>query len=68
MHWFTTRSATKRLRAAGFSGIRDRWQLRMPNEHRGIAALVVRLARRFAAVRFIGNRIVPGCSFLARKP
>ena len=67
MHWFTPRSANRRLRRAGFVEVVDRWQLRLPDEDTGRRATLVRLARRSVLFRFIGNVAVTGCSYLARR-
>jgi hypothetical protein len=66
IHWFTPRSAGRRLRAAGFDEVVDRWQLRLPSEDTGAARLLVRAARHNIIVRCLGNVAVTGCSYLAR--
>lgn len=69
MHWFTPRSASRRLRRAGFDLVLDRWQLRLPSEDRtALHRVVMGAARRWRLARLAGDVVVPGCSYLARRP
>ena len=68
IHWWTPRKARRILRGAGFTDIRDRWQLLDPGEVGSTKAPVVALIRRNAALRAVGDIFVPDCSYAAVKP
>lgn len=67
LHWWTPWNARARLAAAGFSEVWDRWDLRRPEEHRGLARMGLRLAKRTRVGRLIGDVLVPHCAYAARK-
>lgn len=68
LNWFTPWSARRKLRRAGFEEIWDRWDLYLPDEASGIARVVVKTAKHLRPVRIIGDVLIPGCTFAARKP
>lgn len=68
IHWWTERSAHRRLRDAGFSDVRNRWQLQATDDLRGVRGALVRLATRSSIARRIGDTLVAGCSYAAVAP
>jgi len=68
INWFTPRSARRELRRAGFGDVWDRWALRRDDETAGAKGTVVALAKHYRVARFVGDVLVPGCSYAARKP
>ena len=68
VNWFTPRSARRELRRAGFGEIWDRWDLRRPDEASGLGAVGLRLAKGYRPVRIVGDVLVSGCAYAARKP
>jgi SAM-dependent methyltransferase len=69
LHWWTPRNARRRLAAAGFEYVADRWTLRHRDETRSsVHRFLLALARKHALVRLAGNVFVPGCAYLARRP
>jgi SAM-dependent methyltransferase len=67
LHWWTPRKARSSLLRAGFSEVWDRWELRTEDETSAQARLFLRMAKRSAAVRFIGDVLIEGAAFAARK-
>lgn len=67
IHWFTPWKARRMLRAAGFSRIYDRWQLRSPAEEAGLRRVAVAVIRSSALTRFIADVLVSGCAYAAVK-
>ena len=63
-HWFSPWGARKRLRAAGFSQVRDRWELRLDSESAGLSGAMVSAAKRNRAVRLAGDVVMPECGYL----
>ena len=69
LHWWTPRKARDKLTQAGFSEVWDRWALRTEEEETGRRARpFLRLAKRSAAVSFLGDVLIEGAAFAARKP
>jgi SAM-dependent methyltransferase len=68
IHWWTPRKANAMLSGAGFSDVWDRWELRTEEETSGRARPFLWLARRSSAVRLIGDILIEGTAFAARKP
>lgn len=68
IHWWTPRKARRVLGRAGFTGILDRWQLLDPGETSETRARVVRVIRRRATLRAVGDIFVADCSYAAVKP
>lgn len=68
INWFTPRSARRELRRAGFGEVWDRWDLRRPEEMSGAGGTVLRVAKAFRPARLVGDVIVSGCAYAARKP
>jgi SAM-dependent methyltransferase len=68
MNWYTPRTVSSALRAAGFSEIRDRWELKRSEEvSRLHSRLALRAAKGSRAVRFVGDVLAPGLGALALK-
>ena len=67
MHWWTPYIARRKLKAAGFEKVWDRWDLLVPSKNHGFVGIMVLLAKRFYKLRIIGDMISPGCSYAARK-
>ena len=67
MHWWTPRKAHESLEAAGFERVWDRWELRTEAETSPRARPLLRLAKRNRAARFVGDVLVEGAAFAARK-
>jgi SAM-dependent methyltransferase len=68
VHWFTPWFARRELRRAGFTEVWDRWDLWLPDKASGAARTAGVLAKRLRPLRLVGDVLVPGCSFAARKP
>ena len=66
-HWWTPGKAHRKLREANFGEIQDRWDLRLPEEDPGWRGQAIALLRRHRALRFLGDVLVEGCSFAARR-
>ncbi len=67
LHWFTPWKARRMLRAAGFTRIYDRWQLRTGSEAGGLRGALLALLCRNALARLIADVLVPGCAYAAVK-
>jgi SAM-dependent methyltransferase len=67
INWFTPWSARRELRSAGFDQVWDRWDLRRDDEAEGLRAAAVAAAKGVRPIRFVGDVLMPGCSFAARK-
>lgn len=67
LHWWTPWNARRRLAAAGFSEIWDRWDLRRPEEQGGLPRIALTLAKKARTARLIGDVVVSGCAYAARK-
>jgi 2-polyprenyl-6-hydroxyphenyl methylase/3-demethylubiquinone-9 3-methyltransferase len=67
IHWFTTAKAQRKLREVGFAEVWNRWELRRLEEESGLRRLALRLAARSRLAQLVGDVLVPGCSFAARK-
>lgn len=67
INWFTTRSARRELRRAGFGTTWDRWEL-LEDDTGGVQGIFVRFGKRFPPIRSVGDVIVPGISMAAQKP
>lgn len=67
INWFTPWFARRVLRRAGFGEVWDRWELRRDDEDSGPAGTVVAVAKRYRPARIVGDVLVPGCSYAARK-
>jgi 2-polyprenyl-6-hydroxyphenyl methylase/3-demethylubiquinone-9 3-methyltransferase len=68
VNWFTPWSARRDLRKAGFEDVWDRWDLWSPERASGAARTMTTIAKSLPPARFVGDVLVPGCSFAARKP
>jgi SAM-dependent methyltransferase len=67
LHWWTPRSARRRLVAAGFAEVVDRWRLRHPDEMgSALQRRLIEMCRRNSAARLLGDVLVPNCSYMAR--
>jgi len=67
MHWWTPHSARRRLQAAGFEAIWDRWELRQLREESGWRRWIVNAAQHSRFVRYGLDVLIPGCAYMARK-
>lgn len=67
VHWFTPRKARRMLRAAGFSRVYDRWQLRSENEETGLRRLALAVIRASSILKILADVLVPGCAYAAVK-
>lgn len=67
MHWWTPWKANRKLRTAGFSEVWDRWDLQNTKQLRGLKKWAICTCRHLRILRLLGDMMVPGCSFLARK-
>jgi hypothetical protein len=65
--WWTPRKAQRWLENADFDQFWDRWELRARQSSNGVGSDVARLISRVPVARFVGNVIVPGCAYAARK-
>ena len=67
IHWFTDRIARRRLNAAGFTAVVDRWALRGDCEGGRLHAAALKLIRSSRIVTGIANALVPDCAYAAVK-
>jgi 2-polyprenyl-6-hydroxyphenyl methylase/3-demethylubiquinone-9 3-methyltransferase len=67
MHWWTPYNASRRLKAAGFTKVWDRWDLRIPAENHGFLGDMIGYAKRFYLLHIFGDILSSGCSYAARK-
>jgi SAM-dependent methyltransferase len=67
MHWWTPGKAENKLGDAGFVEVWDRWDLRTEAETSRRARPLLRLAKRNRAARLLGDVLVEGAAFAARK-
>ncbi len=67
IHWWTPRKAKRMLTRAGFSDVWDRWELRTEEETSGRLRPLLSLAKRSSAVRLVGDVLIEGTAFAARK-
>lgn len=67
VNWFTPWTARRLLRAAGFSRIYDRWDLRMPEEGGRLYAYALRAINLNAATKCLADVAVSECSYAAVK-
>jgi SAM-dependent methyltransferase len=67
MHWWTPHSARRRLQAAGFDAIWDRWELRRLEEQSGWRRWLVDAAQHSRVVRCGLDVLIPDCAYAARK-
>lgn len=67
IHWWTPWKANRKLREAGFSEVWDRWDLQNAKRFSGPKRWAIELAQHVRVVRLLGDMVIPGCSFLARK-
>jgi SAM-dependent methyltransferase len=62
-HWFTPWGVRRTMSRIGFGRTLDRWELRLDRESAGWRAAAVRLAKRSAAARLLGDIAVRECSY-----
>jgi len=67
MHWFTPRKVRRMLAAAGFSAVRDRWDLRLPAEGGGLHAAALKCIRCCRPSKLLADVVIPHCSYAAVK-
>lgn len=67
MNWFTPWKARRMLRAAGFSRVYDRWDLRLSSEGGDAYRMVLRVIRSSAALKLLADVLVPCCAYAAVK-
>lgn len=67
LHWWTPSNAKRRLNQAGFDQVLDRWDLHLSEEINGWRGIATEYAKRHKFVRRLGDLMVPGCSYAARK-
>jgi len=67
VNWLTPGRAKRMLHEAGFSGVRDQWQIRLPEEGGRGHALAVRFIRATWPTRRLADMMTPACSFAAVK-
>jgi len=67
MHWFTPGKARRMLRAAGFSEIYDRWDLRLSAEGGRFYRLLLRVIRCSPFTKVLADVAIPSCSYAAVK-
>ncbi len=67
VHWFTPWKARRMLRAAGFSRVYDRWDLRRPGEEHGLRRALLSAVRAHRVLRLVADALVPGCAYAALK-
>jgi SAM-dependent methyltransferase len=67
VHWFTPPKARRMLRAAGFSRVYDRWDLRLESEGGAFYKLALRLVRFNNFTKLIGDFALPCCAYAAVK-
>jgi len=65
--WWTPRRARRWLRDAGFDEVWDRWQLRGMQAGAGRGGTLARAVVALPGACTLGDILVPGCSFAARK-
>ncbi len=68
MHWWTYRRARRRLRAAGFSEVYDRWDLRLPDEAGPGGRRALRLVKSCGLTKWLADLVIGSCAFAALKP
>lgn len=66
-HWFTPRKARRMLHEAGFTTVYDRWDLRGGTEGGRAYRAMLAIVRANGATKFVGDVLVPGCSYAALK-
>jgi len=64
-HWYTPWGSRRRLRAAGFDRVIDRWELRRPEEAAGAKLTAQRAVQRSRALRLAADVVVPESGYLA---
>jgi len=67
LHWWTPQNAKRRLHEAGFDQIWDRWDIHLSQEASGWRRIATQYAKRHRIARRLGDLVVPGCSYAARK-
>jgi 2-polyprenyl-6-hydroxyphenyl methylase/3-demethylubiquinone-9 3-methyltransferase len=67
MHWWTPRSTRRRLEAAGFEAMWDRWELRRLTEASGWRRWLLAAAQHSRFVRYALDVLIPDCAYAARK-
>ena len=68
LHWWTPWMARRKLNEVGFTTVWDRWELRHLAENTSFSERwVLALPRRIRALRLLGDMIVKGGSYAARK-
>jgi SAM-dependent methyltransferase len=67
IHWWTPNKAKIKLHEAGFNEIWDRWELENHDLHGGLRKYGLLLAKKNKFIRNIGDILVPGCSYAAKK-
>jgi ubiquinone/menaquinone biosynthesis C-methylase UbiE len=68
IHFFRHREVRRCLREIGYRTVVDRWSMHSRSgEHSGPVALLVKLADRYAIMRFAGNVFTGGIEYLAIK-
>lgn len=65
IQWFRHNWVQDILRAIGFSRVVNRWELRRPDERSGLSRTAVEAAKRYDAVRFVGDVVESGMEYLA---
>lgn len=68
INWFTPRKARRMLEKAGFRGVWDTWDLRLPEEGGAAYRLALRAIQRVYPLRLAAFVISAGSAFAATKP
>lgn len=66
-HWFTPWKARRLLRSAGFTTVRDRWDLRLPREGGRSYRAALAVIQSSSLTKAIADLFVPTCSYAAFK-
>ena len=67
MNWFSDRVVHRKLRAAGFGAIIDRWALRRENEGGRLYSAALRLIRSSRIITSLANMVLADCAYAAVK-
>jgi SAM-dependent methyltransferase len=65
--WWTPGRARIWLRNAHFDQLWDRWDLRALQPTKGVGSNLARMVSRVPGARLVGDVILPGCAYAARK-
>jgi len=67
INWFTPWKARRLLLQAGFSGVYDRWDLRLPSEGGPVYQKVLSLAKLSKLMKIVFDVLIPDCAYAAIK-